>query len=79
MKQLQKLYEKHYTTINSIEYRALYNDMIDGYISILRDEDLNELLDYFIDVSIQEIESALYDGTLSFYKCGSDYIAILES
>ena len=79
MEKLKQLFNKHYTTINSLEYMALYDDMVDGFISILYDVDLEELLNYFINVSINDIQEALYNGTLSFYKCGSDYIAILEN
>ena len=79
MKDLKQLYDKHYEIIDSIEYQEILNDEIEGFISILYDVDLEELLNYFIHVNIGDIKSALYNGTLTFYKCNSDYIAVLES
>lgn len=85
MKKLKQLFNKHYVEIDDLEYEALIYDSLGGYISLLDDIDLEELLNYFIDVSINDIESALYNGTLHFYKCNtdylanSDYIAVLEN
>lgn len=79
MKELKQLFNKHYTSINNLEYIALYHDSLDGYISILSDIELEELLYNFIDVSINDIKVALYNGTLSLYKRHNTYIAVLES
>ena len=76
---MKQLFEKHYTNINRIEYMALYNDSLEGYTSMLCDIELEELLNYFADVTLEDIETALYNGTLSFYKYNNNYIAVLES
>ena len=79
MKQLKQLYNKHYEKIDNMEYKELLIDNKIGYISMLEDVDLEELLYNFIDVNINDIKVALYNGTLSFYKWSSYYIAVLES
>ena len=79
MRELKYLYDKFYVEIDDVEYEGLIYDSLGGYMSLFHDVDLEELLNYFIEISPLEIQSALYNGTLTFYKWRGDYIAVLES
>ena len=79
MKQLKQLFNKFYIEIDKFEYMEYLEETNTGYISMLYDIELEELLNYFIDVTVEDMQSALYNGTLHFYKYDNNYIAVLES
>ena len=79
MKQLEQLFNRFYIEIDDFEYMEYIEETETGYISLLSDIELDELLNYFIHVNLEDIKVALYNGTLHFYKYDDNYIAVLES
>lgn len=79
MRTIEQLFNKHAVDITDLDYNDIMVDYKEGFIMVINDIDLDELLNYFIDISPIEVEQALYNTTLSFYTYNNEYMAVFQS